>query len=266
MRVSLYQGPESSGTPEKNLDRLAEMAGRAGGGILVCPEMFLTGYAIGRAAVERLAEPVDGPSARRAAEIARTSGTALLYGYPERGADGAVYNAAILIDQEGRTLLNYRKCHLFADLDRSMFQPGGTGSELVEIGGFRLGVLICYDVEFPEAVRALALRGAELVLVPTALMQPYDVIARIVVPARAVENQVFVAYANRCGVEAEFTYCGLSCLIGPDGADLARAGRGDELVFAEIDHAMLERSRPGYTYFADRRPELYRALLEGDRT
>ena len=168
MQVSLFQGPEKAGTPAENLELMAEVAARCGGGLLICPEMFLSGYAIGRKAAERLAEPVDGPSARRAAMIARATGTALLYGYPERGADGEVYNTAILIDREGRTLLNYRKTHLFADLDRAMFRPGDACSPVVELDGFRVGVLICYDIEFPEAVRALALQGAELVAVPTA--------------------------------------------------------------------------------------------------
>jgi predicted amidohydrolase len=264
MQVSLFQGPEKAGTPAENLELMAEVAARCGGGLLICPEMFLSGYAIGRDAAARLAEPVDGPAARRAAMIARATGTALLYGYPERGADGQVYNATILIDREGRTLLNYRKTHLFADLDRAMFQPGDACAPVVDLDGFRVGVLICYDIEFPEAVRALALQGAELVAVPTALMQPYDVIARVIAPARAVENQVFIAYANHCGREAELDYCGLSCIVGPDGVDLARAGRGQETISAEIDRAMLDRSRPLYTYLADRRPELYGALANGD--
>jgi predicted amidohydrolase len=264
MWVRLFQGPLRAGTPAENLERLAEVAAREEGGLLVCPELFLTGYAIGRAAVERLAEPADGPSARRAQMIARATGTALLYGYPERAADGQVYNSAILIGRDGRTLLNYRKCHLFGELDRACFAEGSGAAPVVELDGFRLGILICYDVEFPEAVRALALAGAELVVVPTALMQPYDVVARILVPARAIENQVFVAYANRCGTEGDLVYCGLSCLVGPDGTDLARAGRGEEVIGAEIEQAMLERSRPDYTYLADRRPNLYRTLVQGE--
>ena len=263
MRISLFQGPIAAGTPAENVQRMAEAAVDCAGGLLICPEMFLTGYAIGRDAAEELAEAVDGPAARRAAMIARETGTALLYGYPERAGDGRVYNAAILIDDEGQTLLNYRKTHLFGELDRSMFQAGDAAAPVVELNGFKLGVLICYDIEFPETVRDLALRGAELVAVPTALMQPYDVIAKTVVPARAVENQVFVAYANHCGQEGNLEYCGHSCVVGPDGVDLVRAGTGEEIVAAEIDRAALDLSRPEYTYLADRRPELYGTLIEG---
>ena len=125
------------------------------------------------------------------------------------------------------------------------------------------GLLICYDVEFPETVRAHALNGAELVIVPTALMRPFDVVARIVVPARAYENQLFIAYVDRCGREGPFDYCGLSCVVGPDGSDLARAGRGEELIFADLDRSALEQSRKINTHLNDRRPELYGRLSEG---
>ena len=81
---------------------------------------------------------------------------------------------------------------------------------------------ICYDVEFYELVRAYALAGAEIVLVPTVNMQPYTGIATRVVPARAEENEIYVAYANRVGSEGNFEYCGLSCVVGPDGLDHAR--------------------------------------------
>ena len=124
-------------------------------------------------------------------------------------------------------------------------------------------MLICYDVEFPENVRHLALLGADLVAVPTALMRPFDVVANILVPARAYENQVFVAYVDRCGHEGDFEYCGLSCVVGPDGVDLARAGRGEELILADIDKAVLLRSRQVNTHMRDRRPALYHKLTEG---
>ncbi len=194
----------------------------------------------------------------RAAQRSRgASGIALLLGYPERGEDDAVYNAVQLIDRDGSSLANYRKCHLFGDLDRGMFHAGSGLSEVVELDGVRIGLLICYDVEFPESVRLLALAGADLVAVPTALMDPFEAVARILVPARALENQVFLAYANRCGREGDLRYCGLSCVVGPDGADLARAGRGEQLILADLDLARLAASRLANSYLADRRPELY---------
>lgn len=268
MRISIYQGPAEAGTAARNLDRLEAQAAAAaslGARLLICPEMFLTGYNIGALSAARLAEAANGPSLARAAQIARAHGIALLFGYPERSSDGAVYNAARLIDRNGRTLTTYRKCHLFGDLDRAMFRAGSGPSEVVELDGVRVGLLICYDVEFPESVRLLALRGADLAIVPTALMEPFEIVARTLVPARAVENQLYLAYASRCGREGDLCYCGLSGVVGPDGAWLARAGRGEEVIVADLDLERLRDSRAHNPYLADRRPELYAPLAEAVR-
>lgn len=259
MRIACFQGPDAADTPAGNLVRLRRVAARAQAGgarLLICPEMFLTGYALGREEVARLAEPLDGKSVEEARKIAAEVGIALVFGMPER-AGGKVFNSAVAIGADGSLLDAYRKTHLFGEVDRDQFSPGDATPRVFDVGGLKAGLLICYDVEFPEAVRALALQGADLVVVPTAVMQPFDVVPRTVVPARAYENQLFVAYADRCGKEADFDYCGLSCVVGPDGVDRARAGRGEELILADIDKAALVRSRKLNPYLKDRRPELY---------
>jgi predicted amidohydrolase len=262
MKIAIFQGPEQAGDVDANLERLAQASRDAavqGARLLITAEMFLTGYHIGREATRRLAEPADGPAARRVAAIAEETGIALLYGYPERDGD-SIYNAAQLIDRDGRRLANHRKTHLFGDIDRSAFEAGEGPPTLAELDGLRLGILICYDVEFPENVRMLALAGADFVAVPTALMQPYAFIARSVVPARAYENQVFLAYANRCGREQGLEYLGQSCIVAPDGSEPARAGSGEELIVGELDSAVQTESRHLNTYLRDRRPELYGPL------
>ena len=268
MRFACFQGPASPDTPEGNLGLLARVAKSArnqGAKLLVTPELFLTGYAIGAHAVGRVAEPMDGPSVAAAAQIARKESIALALGFPER--DGSnVYNAVVVVGTDGTVLARYRKTHLFGDVDREQFSEGGIEPPIFEIDGFKIGLLICYDVEFPENVRALALQGADFVIVPTALMQPFDVVALTIIPARAYENQVYLAYVDRCGREGPFDYCGLSCVVGPDGSDLARAGRGEELIFADLDRRTLEQSRRLNTHLKDRRPELYRRLGEGMAT
>ena len=263
MRIAMFQGPFAPAGVEANLARLAEVAqdaARLGAGLLICPEMYLTGYAIGPQRVRALAEPVDGPSARRAAAIARDAGIALLYGYPELGPDGRVYNAALLVDRHGLRLANHRKTHLFSDLDRSAFSPGDGPPTVAEVDGLKVGILICYDVEFPENVRALALAGCELVAVPTANMVPFSFVLEHVIPTRAYENHLFVAYVNRCGREDDLEYLGGSCACGPDGLDLARAGPDEALLTADLELARLRERPPLNTYLADRRPELYAGL------
>ncbi len=133
---------------------------------------------------------------------------------------------------------------------------------VAELDGLKIGILICYDVEFPEAVRSLALAGAELIAVPTALIRPFEFVARVLVPARAIENQVFVAYAGLCGDEGDLGYCGLSCIVGPDGQDLARAGTDPALLFADVDPSTIPECRKTNPYLSDRRPALYAAGVE----
>ncbi|MEQ9334855.1 carbon-nitrogen hydrolase family protein [Thalassobaculum sp.] len=264
MRIALLQcapGAPDTAAGLARLDAAASRAAAAGAALLVTPEMFLTGYAIGPEAVATLAEPADGPAAREAAAIARRHGVALLYGWPERDGD-AVYNAVQLIDADGRRLAGYRKTHLFGEVDRGQFRAGRTLSPVVEFGGpqraFRVALAVCYDIEFPEVARALALAGAEAILVPTANMAPFHSVATRLVPARAEENTVFVAYANYVGREGGFDYCGLSCVAGPDGADLARAGTDEALLVADLDRARIDAARSQLTYLSDRRPGLYR--------
>lgn len=262
LRTALLQSSGRPGDVAENLKVLEEAAGRAaaaGARLLVCPEMFLTGYAIGDD-VPKLAEPADGPGARAVAEIAVCHGIAVHYGYPER-ADDLIHNSAQLIGPDGERLANYRKTHLFGSFEQQWFTPGETAVVQAELDGIRVGLLICYDVEFPENVRAHALAGTDLLLVPTAQMHPFQFVAESLVPVRAFESQMYIAYVNRTGPEGEFEFVGLSSLASPDGAVRTRAGRGEELVVGEVDPVLLAASREDNPYLRDRRPGLYRSLV-----
>ena len=267
MRIACFQGPELAGTPAGNLaglERLAAEAAGRGADLLVCPELWLTGYAIGAAAAASLAEPLEGASVEKAGRVAAAAGLALVFGLPERDR-ATVFNTVVALGRDGELLASYRKTHLFGAVDREQFSPGEKQAAPFEVAGLKAALLICYDVEFPENVRMAALGGADLVVVPTALMHPYEVVARVVVPARAYENQIFLAYVNRCGQEGVFDYCGSSCVVGPDGRDLARAGSGEELILADVDPAALAASRRLNTHLEDRRPGLYVGIAGGGR-
>ncbi|MFD0313708.1 carbon-nitrogen hydrolase family protein [Streptomyces flavalbus] len=262
MRTALLQSSGRPGSPAENLKVLDEAAGRAaaaGAGLLVAPEMFLTGYAIGDD-IARLAEPADGDGADAVADIAGRHGLAVAYGYPERAGD-TVHNSAQLISADGTRLANYRKTHLFGCYERDHFTPGERPVVQAELDGLRVGLMICYDVEFPENVRAHALAGTDLLLVPTAQMHPFQFVAESLVPVRAFENQMYVAYVNRVGAEGAFEFVGLSTLAGPDGVARTRAGRAEELVLADVDPAFLAASREANPYLKDRRPGLYGSLI-----
>ncbi|WP_405560110.1 carbon-nitrogen hydrolase family protein [Streptomyces sp. NBC_01180] len=262
LRTALLQSSGRPGDVAGNLTALDEAADRAaasGAGLLVCPELFLTGYAIGDD-VPRLAEPADGASARAVSDTAVRHGIAVLYGYPERNGE-RIHNAAQLIGADGHSQANYRKTHLFGCFEQKWFTPGDTPVVQAELAGLRIGIMICYDVEFPENVRAHALAGTDLLLVPTAQMHPFQFVAESLVPVRAFENQLYIAYVNRTGPEGDFEFVGLSCLAGPDGTVRARAGRGTELITGDADPALLRASRENNPYLRDRRPDLYRSLV-----
>ncbi|MGW1270730.1 carbon-nitrogen hydrolase family protein [Streptomyces sp. NPDC002491] len=261
MRTALLQSSGRPGSADENLkvlDEAADRAAAAGAGLLVTSEMFLTGYAIGDD-VARLAEPADGDSADAVAETAARHGIAIAYGYPERSGD-TVYNAVQLISADGDRLANYRKTHLFGCFEREHFTEGARAVVQAELNGLTVGLLICYDVEFPENVRAHALAGTDLLVAPTAQMHPFQFVAESMIPVRAFENQMYIAYVNRVGREGEFEFVGLSALAGPDGVARARAGRAEELVLADVDPVALAASREANPYLRDRRPGLYGSL------
>ncbi|MEV6054998.1 carbon-nitrogen hydrolase family protein [Streptomyces sp. NPDC052107] len=261
MRTALLQSSGRPGSIAENLKVLDEAAGRAaaaGAALLAAPEMFLTGYAIGDD-IARLAEPADGDSADAIAELAHRHGVAIVYGYPERDGE-TVHNSAQLISADGTRLANYRKTHLFGCFERDHFTPGEQPVVQAELNGLTVGLMICYDVEFPENVRAHALAGTDLLVVPTAQMHPFQFVAESLVPVRAWENQMYVAYVNRVGQEGEFEFVGLSVLAGPDGVARTRAGRAEQLVVADADPAFLAASREANPYLQDRRPGLYGSL------
>ncbi len=263
LTLALWQTPHAANTAEalQRLDAACAQAHAQGADLLITPEMFCTGYAIGAERVAALAEPADGPLAQAVAGIAQRHGIAIVYGYPEQNPQGKPFNAAQAIAPDGTRLMNTRKTHLFGELDHAQFSAGDAASQVFEHQGWRLGLLICYDVEFPEAVRSLALQGADAVLVPTANMEPFDEVQRVLLPARALENSLYLAYANACGAEGALVYNGLSCAIGPDGTVRDQAHKGERLLIARLDAAALQHRRL-HSQLPGRRADLYSRLTQ----
>jgi 5-aminopentanamidase len=259
LKLALWQSPYAATPVEalSHLDATAAQAHAQGADWLVCPEMGLTGYAIGAERVRALAETPDGPLAQAVAGIARRHNIAIVYGYAEQHPQGALpFNAVQAIAGDGSAIGHYRKTHLFGDMDRAQFSPGNAASQVFAWQGWQLGLLICYDVEFPEAVRGLALQGADAVLVPTANMVGFDEVPTLLVPARACENPLFVAYANACGNEGHVRYGGLSTVAGPGGQVLAQVGREDALLTASLSLNPLAQARTN-GHLRHRRTDLY---------
>ena len=254
-RVAAWQclpGPLDVAGNLRRLDAICASAAAQQVSVLVTPEMFTSGYAITRAEVVRLAEDTGGPTETAVAEIARRHRLAIVYGHPERAPGGAAYNAATMIGPDGVVRGRHRKVHLYGEVDRGQFAANPGRPAAFDFDGSRVGMLICYDVEFPESVRHLAVNGARIVLVPTANMTGCEEVQEILVRARACENNCGVVYANYCGADDGFAYNGLSMICGPGGEVLAQAGVGtEELVIADLP------GKSAGTYLADRRADLY---------
>lgn len=224
--------------------------------VLVTPELMLGGYDVGSERIRKLAlqsEKFIGSLER----IAQKYNIAVVGGLATSGSPKP-YNTAVVIDTTGKTCARYYKTHLFGDVDRAQFTAGPALPAVFELNGWRVGLAICYDIEFPELCRHLAEHDAELILTPTANMKEYPSVPQRLTPARAQENGLFIAYANYVGAEGRFTYGGLSCIHGPDGNQLASGSATDpSLVVATLERQALLDARIEQNYLADRRIDLY---------
>lgn len=249
--------------------RLAEAA-NLGAQVVLFPECALTGYGFeSRDEALPFAEPLLGGSLSRLADDCAKLGVWTICGFLERGERGVLFNAAALVGPRG-PVAAYRKIHLpCLGVDR-FTTPGDRPFAVHDLGGLRVGMTICYDAGFPEATRVLALLGADLVVLPTNWPPGAKRTMRYLVQARALENHIYYAAANRIGEERGFRFIGHSRIIDCNG-DLLAASEDDQpaLLIADIDPAVARAKRivhlPGkyeIDRINDRRPEMYGPLTD----
>ena len=270
MRVAVAQMEPRLAEKERNLDAALERleeAAAAGAQLLVLPECAIPGYMFD-SAEEALphAEEIPGPTTEAFERECARLGVHAITGLLERDGD-TLYNAAILAGPDG-LIGSYRKTHLpFLGVDR--FVTPGDEFKVFDTALGRIGLIICYDLRFPEATRTLALHGADLVALPTNFPMAAKLQCDVIAPARAAENRIYLLVANRVGKERWGEFCGWSQIVDPYGTRLAEAGETEEtLLVADVE---LEKARdkdyvvPGeyeLYLFGHRRPELYGALVE----
>jgi predicted amidohydrolase len=247
---------------QSNLQRIEgamQHARTSGAQAILFPELFLTGYFLGDE-LAGLAEPVDGPSLQRLSMLARRYSLLTVCGWPEANGRSLPYNSAAVIERDGSPLGHYRKTHLFGS-EPDFFSPGDRlqvfGSSIGPIG-----VSICYDLEFPETARVLALDGAALLLTPTANMKPYAAYQAVYTRARAMENGIYVATANTVGLLDRFDFFGESSVVGPNGDILDLADADERVLVVSIDTAQTPPADTTLRYLTHRRPELYGRLSQ----
>lgn len=251
LKIALLQAGVEPRTPEQAMDVLgAEMARAAGMGadVLVTPELYLSGYGNTAETLERAQAP-GSPLLHKAAALAARHGIALVIGYPER-TEAGVFNSVAVFDRSGETLHIYHKLNLPNDYERGCFLRGGA-PQVFDIAGVKCAVLICYDIEFPEMSRLAAEMGAELVIVPTALRQKWRIVPDSLIPTRAYENGLFVAYCNFASETHPERFVGLSTICGPDGQPVLRAETSPGLFAATIDTNAIQLARSELSFLPD---------------
>lgn len=257
-----------AGNMERVMLRLKE-AHDSGALLVVFPECATSGYCFGSAQEAlRFALQADAPELQRfSAACADTCVTGVL-GFLECADNGHLYNSALIAPSTGAMPRIYRKTHL-PTLGVDRFIQAGGDLTVHNLGFVRLGTLICYDVRFPEAMRVMALRGADVIALPTNWPSGAETAPEYVLRARARENGCYVVAANRIGDEKGRQFIGMSQIVGPDGVILAQAGTDTVTIFATIEPERARRKRivhePGeweQDTVGDRRPELYRDLIQ----
>ena len=251
MRLALFQLDAGNPPSFERIGSILQAARDARADLAHLPELALPGYGAGTQALRESAERAPGILARLGDLVSET-GVALALGLPILQGE-AVRNAAVVL-RPGQAPVLYAKRFLYGDYERAAFAPGDAVSPIVEISGLRVGLLVCFDVEFPETVRELALAGADLVLVPTALPRSDSArfIAERLVPTRAFENGLFLSYADWCGADGAFRYQGLSVIAAPDGRPLGQAGEtAPDMLLADLDPAAFAPARAANDYLGE---------------
>ena len=230
------------------LDNLCRLAVNAQVDMLVMPELALTGYNIFEH-LDNLAESVDGPIATQVATLAIKYKLHILFGLAERQFNDQLTNSAVLFDDSGKRLATYHKRQLW-DREHGYFTAGDKYC-VVDTQFGKLGLMICYDNEFPEIARELAQAGAQIILFPTANMVPNAERQILQIRTRAMDNQCFVACVNRSGIEGELHYCGHSLVAGPDGEVLGNLGNDSGILIVDIDLNRINESLTNHNYLKD---------------
>jgi predicted amidohydrolase len=241
VRSLLAQRSPVPGAPQANALRAAEIVAQAEADLVVLPELWLSGYDLDR--VHESALELDSPELGTVRQSAADAATAIVVGFPERRA-AAVANSLALIDERGELAAVYRKVQLFGQ-EQDVFEAG---DELVvaDLAGRRVGLLICFDMEFPELARSLARAGADLLVTASANMEPFYSDHQIASQARALDNRLPHLYCNRCGVEAGLVFVGGSRAIRSDGTIAAQADVGEELLAADLERVETGDERIDY--------------------
>ena len=255
IKAAAIQFNVKQGDVDANLAYVREALKRAAGdgvNLAVLPEMWSSGFAYKN--LNELAQRTAG-IVDELVELSRELKLVIFGSMPEPHGD-KVFNTAYVADN-GRLAGFYRKLHLFSLLGEDKAFDGGDKWLLAATSLGKIGVIICYDLRFPELSRRLAVEGADIICVPAQWPKPRQEHWRTLLRARAIENQLFVVSCNACGIIGKLDFFGMSMIINPKGEVLAESGEEETEVAAPFDMQVMADWRAQIPCFNDRRPELY---------
>lgn len=261
MKVAAAQISCELGNFDANLRKIrdfAALAKKSGVDLIVFPEMSDTGYSM--PVIQKHARQWSEGAVGEIQKIAKESVIAIIAGISDRDSD-SIFNAQVFVSAGGDVLGKYRKTHLVtaAPLDERVCFSAGNEFVVSKLGGFKVGLSICYDLRFPEMARALAVKhGANVIVNSSAWPVVRAEHLRILAVARAVENQSYFIIANRVGTDDGVTLCGSSVIIDPSGKILASASADrEEIIQAELSQQIICDVRDRVPAFQHRRQDLY---------
>ncbi|WP_079474834.1 carbon-nitrogen family hydrolase [Marinococcus halophilus] len=261
MNIAVYQMDIIAGDPEANRKKVRQWLGEQELGevdVVMLPEMWTTAYTLPELG-EIAEDPGDSETIRFLQEAAKRHHVHIMGGSIAVKRNGEVYNRALVIDNTGALVYEYDKMHLVPMLNEPAYLSGGREPvKVFELGGIKMGVVICYDLRFPEIIRSLALQGCELLFIPAewpdSRRNHWDVLSI----ARAVENQMYVVTCNRPGEYDNITFAGSSAFIDPWGNVLQKGSVEHEETLREIlDLSNVADVRKNVPVFDSRVPDLY---------
>jgi N-carbamoylputrescine amidase len=271
VRIALLQ-MNCSGKREENLARAEKMIREAASKkaqVLLLPEVFHELFFITDLNMRyfETAEEIPGPITAMVSNLARELAVVIVAPIYERVDRSVYYNSAAVVDADGKLLGVYRKNHIPLNTifyEKLYFKPGNLGYPVFNTRFGKVGILICHDRHYPEGARALALNGAEIVLIPSAT--PDKSLSRKVwekeLCAHAIFNEYFVAGLNRIGVEGNYVYYGQSVVFDPSGEMMVQAGPDEEILVADCDLDLITQRRRAWQFYRDRRPDTYGILTQ----
>ena len=259
MRVSCLQMNMRLGCPEENFSRAADLIHAAMAekpDVLVLPETWNTGF-FPKDELLQLSDR-DGEMVKaRIGALAKQHHVNIVAGSVSNARNGSVFNTAMVFDRTGACVAGYDKTHLFSPMGENDYYTPGDHLCTFSLDGIRCGLVICYDIRFPELVRSLALQGIDVLFMVSQWPKERIGHLRSLTTARAIENQIFVICCNSCGIAGKTVYGGNSAAIDPLGETLTLAGETESIVSASLNMQTLDKIRSSIPVFRDRRPELY---------